>query len=254
MPDYAIPFLKMYTLDTDEKARRLALVDRFRPGEVSQALLDAVFFTDEEMTSDEIQQMEGWRNRRYYPWYQWMLKWGYPPGWIAGRGESIQMWLFDLSADGPDPIKCLHDQLDRLPTEEDHGTFDDGDDVLQVFGGNVDDGISREAPVPSSPTSSDMSLDSATESSVGSEKTPMPRHAPLPTDSPPPPPPLAGTALPRPPSPPHSPPPPPPPDGLPPPPPSVREAPIRWARYDTDLFDSDRLMAFTTARPLPLGF
>jgi len=91
MPDHAIPFLKMYTFDTDEKARRLALMDRFRPGEVSQALLDAVFYTDDEMTSDEMQQMEGWRTRRYYPWYQWMLKWGYPPGWTAGRGESTQI-------------------------------------------------------------------------------------------------------------------------------------------------------------------
>ena len=28
----------------------------------------------------------------------------------------------------------------------------------------------------------------------------------------------------------------------------------RWANYETNLFDNDRLMAFTTARPVPLGF
>jgi hypothetical protein len=90
MPDYAVPFLQMYTFDYDEKSRRLSLVDRFRPGQVSKALLDAVFYTDDEMSGEEVEQMDAWRRRRYYPWYQWMMKWGYPPGWIAGRGEYME--------------------------------------------------------------------------------------------------------------------------------------------------------------------
>jgi hypothetical protein len=89
MPEYALPYLQMYTFDAEERERRLSLVDRFRPDHVSRALFDAVFYTDEESTREEEEQIDGWRRRGYYPWYQWMMKWGYPPGWIAGRGEPI---------------------------------------------------------------------------------------------------------------------------------------------------------------------
>jgi len=87
MPEYALPYLHMYTFDAEEKERRLSLLDRFRPGQVSSDLLDAVFYTDEDSTREEVEQVEGWRRREYFPWYQWMMKWGYPPGWVAGRGE-----------------------------------------------------------------------------------------------------------------------------------------------------------------------
>jgi hypothetical protein len=87
MPEYALPFLQNYTFDAEERERRLDLLNGFRPGYVSEELLDAIFYIDEETTREEEEQIEGWRRRGYYPWYQWMMKWGYPPGWIAGRGE-----------------------------------------------------------------------------------------------------------------------------------------------------------------------
>ena len=94
MPEYALPYLHMYTFDAEERQRQLSLLDAFRPGHVSRELLDAVFCSDEESTQEEVEQMEGWRRRRYYPWYQWMMKWGYPPGWIAGKGKlyPAQCW------------------------------------------------------------------------------------------------------------------------------------------------------------------
>jgi hypothetical protein len=77
----------MYTFDAEERERRSSLIDKYRPGYVSRELLDAVFYCDEDSPKEEVEQMEGWRRRRYYPWCQWMMKWGYPPGWIAGRGK-----------------------------------------------------------------------------------------------------------------------------------------------------------------------
>jgi hypothetical protein len=88
MPRHALPYLQMYTYDAEERERRLDLLNSFRPGYVSDELLDAVFYVDEESTREEEEQIEGWRRRGYFPWYQWMMKWGYPPGWIAGKGES----------------------------------------------------------------------------------------------------------------------------------------------------------------------
>lgn len=87
MPEYALPFLQNYTFDAEERERRLDLLNGFRPGYVSEELLDAIFYVDEETTREEEEQIEGWRRRGYYPWYQWMMKWGYPPGWIAGKGK-----------------------------------------------------------------------------------------------------------------------------------------------------------------------
>lgn len=91
MPEYALPYLQMYTFDADDKDRRLALLDRLRPGHVSEELLDAVFYADEESTREEVEQIEGWRRRGFNPWYQWMMKWGYPPGWVAGRGKPPEL-------------------------------------------------------------------------------------------------------------------------------------------------------------------
>jgi hypothetical protein len=116
-----------------------------------------------------------------------------------------------------------------MPLEKEGDDFTNGADMLKVFGGHME-----ERPPPS-PTSSDMSLDDA--SSDGKPASPPP---PPTTDLPP---------LPS-----SPPPPPPPPDEPPPAPPPISYPQVRWAYYDTDLFDSDRLMAFTTARPLPLGY
>lgn len=118
--------------------------------------------------------------------------------------------------------------------------LDDGEDELEIYGGQMD--TSQRRPSVSA-GSSDMSLDEFVASPPIAQPPPSPRSSSPVLDHPPPP---------------DSPPPPPPPDGLPPPPPPPRSPiptppMVRWARFNTDLFDSDRLMAFTTARPLPLG-
>lgn len=79
--------LWMYTFDEDERSRRLGLVDRFRPGKISSELADAIYAVEEDMTPDEMEHMGYEKRRRRYPWLNWMMKWGYPPGWIAGKGE-----------------------------------------------------------------------------------------------------------------------------------------------------------------------
>lgn len=95
--------------DEEEKQRRLDLVDRFEPGKMSQTLLDAVFEDDEEGMEQLQQEMqrrgirdeedkevflsmkgderERKRLKGEVPWFEWMRKWGYPPGWVAGKGE-----------------------------------------------------------------------------------------------------------------------------------------------------------------------
>lgn len=128
----------------------------------------------------------------------------------------------------------LRASIEEMSLEE--LSMDDGEDALEVFGGHMDTSVKETPDTPSA--SSDMSIDS--DSTV--RPTP-PADTPADGDGP---------------GPPSTPPPPPPDDQPPPPPPSLpRAGPtfrmIRWAKYDTDLFDSDRLMAFTTARPLPLG-
>lgn len=128
-----------------------------------------------------------------------------------------------------------------MPLEKEDNDFTNGADMLKVFGGHME-----EQAVPSSPTSSDMSLDDSSSDGTIIPDKPF-TNAGEPMSPPPPPsdfPPL-----------PSSPPPPPPPDEPPPPSPPPASLPqVRWAYYDTDLFNSDRLMAFTTARPLPLGY
>lgn len=126
-----------------------------------------------------------------------------------------------------DPQVVLRERLNTRPLDD--LWLEDGADELEVYGGTMDDNAAQ--PPPSQSSGSDMSLDSE-------------------GASPPPPPPDS-----QPPGPPSSPPPPPPPPERPPPLPAPPRVPmVRWAHYNTDLFDSDRLLAFTTARPLPLGF
>lgn len=98
VPEYAMAHLWMYTFDEAERARRLDLVDRFRPGQISSTLADAIFAIGEDMSPDEIERIGYEKRRRRYPWLTWMMKWGYPPGWIAGKGE-------------PTGLSCLHEFL-----------------------------------------------------------------------------------------------------------------------------------------------
>jgi hypothetical protein len=160
-----------------------------------------------------------------------------------------------------DPRKVIQSRLAAMPTMTENYEDDDEDDVLEIYG---DESLSLgPAQIPMWQT------DPVDEELCAIEKSGTPTVPPCP-------PPLADL------------PPPPPPEGPPPPPPShpplynghrpislgprrnpgaarnpylaglngSREYPraSRWARYVTDLFDSDRLRPFSTARPLPLGF
>lgn len=161
-----------------------------------------------------------------------------------------------------------------ITIEEDINDTDSEDDLL-IFGGLFDTppSVPQRLSTPASsveergadtmkrsasPASSNMSMDM---------ESPSPSQSSAPAAETGPPPPLDD-----PPSPPASPPPPPPPPDSPPlplPPPAVSASssdrpanfaatplplPRRWARFNTDLFDSNRLQAYTSARPLPLGW
>lgn len=105
MPEFAISHLESYIFTVDERDRRLSLLDQFRPGEISDDLASALFWIEDEeeglidpraLGEEESPEMRGVRiatlrvqkKRRQYPWFEWMLKWGYPPGWVAGKGET----------------------------------------------------------------------------------------------------------------------------------------------------------------------
>ncbi len=86
MPDHAIPYLPTHSSTIAEKARRLDLADRFRPGWISEELAEAVWWVEDEDDDEAIEEIEAKKRRREWPWLCWMMRWGYPPGWIAGRG------------------------------------------------------------------------------------------------------------------------------------------------------------------------
>lgn len=94
MPDYAIPHLEGYMFTEAERTRRLVLLERFRPGRVSTALSNALFWVEDDediggaVAAEEVQHMELKKRRKEWPWLRWMTRWGYPPGWIAGRSKS----------------------------------------------------------------------------------------------------------------------------------------------------------------------
>jgi hypothetical protein len=88
MPDFAVPHLQGYTFTEDERSRRLDLLAAFRPGRVSPALRDALFWVDEDAEDEEIAQAANKKRRKDWPWLRWMMRWGYPPGWVAGRSTS----------------------------------------------------------------------------------------------------------------------------------------------------------------------
>jgi hypothetical protein len=82
--------------DEEHRARCLDLVKRFIPGVIGAELADAVFWSgnadadDVDLSRDEADELKRllWqKKRKRWPWLQWMLKWGYPPGWVAGRGQ-----------------------------------------------------------------------------------------------------------------------------------------------------------------------
>ncbi|WVQ72533.1 hypothetical protein IAR50_002090 [Cryptococcus sp. DSM 104548] len=166
------------------------------------------------------------------------------PGWITTELDHALRWMDDEEADqtgtryrngekewivamarwgyppgwiaSQDPIKILHERISSLKTyDSPFPAFDDDVGDLFVVGGVLED--PREAREDSA-----MSIDPPS----------SPFSHPPPPSSPPPPQPL-------------SPPPPPPPSQFPP-----RK---RYAMYNTDMFESDRLAAFDEVAQVPLG-
>ncbi|RSH83753.1 hypothetical protein EHS25_005368 [Saitozyma podzolica] len=319
VPDSALSFLREYVFTEEERHRRLDLASRFRPGEVTPELAQAVFYIPparDEVDADRLGLEEGEmslreeeevelrirRDKAQWPWLWGMVRWGFPPGWVAAR----------------DPMQEIRRRLKVMAVEDEEDA--DSEQVLKVYGGlggmgspgtrstalhndlehDLDSAQPFEPPTKrrrqdgeslpnhdelDNDSDSDMSvitasptqtlhrngIASATHVRVGHQSASgnSPSSPPLP--APPPPPPRESLAPPPPPlpPPPDSPLAPPPPPDLPPPPPSwptpnqppprrinpyLSSMPMRrWATYRTDLFDSDRLMAYSEARPLPLG-
>ena len=91
-----------YIFDSDERERRLELSRRFQPGRISVELVDALFDVDldaelrqkgihdaEDADTYEHYRREEVRVQRKQGKLDWLLRiahWGYPPGWIAGKG------------------------------------------------------------------------------------------------------------------------------------------------------------------------
>lgn len=71
---------------TRDQTRSLELLDRFQPGVVSDDLHRALFARDDDDPEDMEMDDEFTATRQDYPWFEGMLKWGYPPGWIASKG------------------------------------------------------------------------------------------------------------------------------------------------------------------------
>ncbi|WVQ83194.1 hypothetical protein IAT38_005333 [Cryptococcus sp. DSM 104549] len=269
-PASSLPALERYFTSRPTQAevdRRLELLERLRPGMISEELEDAVCWVDptedveegvEEgqmgRKSEEREKVELMRRRMQWPWLWGIANWGYPPGWFTSRS----------------PKEVIRERIKNLqvyPTEYDVEE-DDPADHLKVFGG----GLGSPDPLPfadgpydsgeetGTPASSSMSLEIASPavSVLPLHPPPPPADAPPPPPSPPPPPPEP--PLPPPPPPPsYLPPfPPPPPPSLPPqlpapPPQPPSDPPRRWVGYHTDLFDSSRLLDYSDARPYPLG-
>ncbi|WVF71584.1 hypothetical protein IAT40_006392 [Kwoniella sp. CBS 6097] len=148
MPEQAIPTLHLYLdmrITQNEKDRRLELVDQFVPGKISAQLEDAICYIDandkysdnasagienlaqgeqEQLIRLEMEKVEVKRRRKRWDWYEGMMRWGYPPGWVAGR----------------DPVEEVKRRISLLHVHE--KPFDtviemgEGDD-LQIFGGTL---------------------------------------------------------------------------------------------------------------------
>jgi hypothetical protein len=98
--------LDAYIFDEDERERRLTLSRQFTPGSVSDELLDAVYqISDDQIVrdlahrgitdEDDAEVYESYRQdevaaQRKLGKHDWLLRiahWGYPPGWLAVKGE-----------------------------------------------------------------------------------------------------------------------------------------------------------------------
>lgn len=126
MPDKHRFYLDSYVCTPEDRQRRLKLAKRFTPGNISEKLKDAVFWveprfegvyedartarvdgshdefdeTTEKERREEMRRVEeerwrettAWMNvarkRKDMPWYEGMMRWGYPPGWLSECGMS----------------------------------------------------------------------------------------------------------------------------------------------------------------------
>lgn len=197
--------------------------------------------------------------------------------WLGRWAKFVLLQLHKrMLADRSGPIEEAKRRIWIEPERDvDFAESDDGD-LLEIYGGGLDGPSSRFSSANSSSSRRDSTQSSASSISMEIDvdvdidksdnplrlvKPPPPSSHPSPSPPPPPPPPPNAWDDPPPTPPPDSPPPalPPLPSltpwwSLPPArsgmPPTIH----RWARYDTDLFAWDRLVAFSSARPVPLGF
>lgn len=102
MPEWHRPYLDAYVCTPDDRKRRLKRATQLRPNNPSSKLLDAVFFVEpvdedevvnrRDLTPEQSRRFEEEafvnvrRRRGEMPWFEQMMRWGYPPGWIAQRG------------------------------------------------------------------------------------------------------------------------------------------------------------------------
>ena len=104
-----LDLLDAQPITPEERDRRLDLAERFIPGKVSRELARAAFWFEGEdddrgrgrkLETGEVSWEEERRvemdikmRRKDWPWLAGIAKWGFPPGWIAGRGEMLP-WSF----------------------------------------------------------------------------------------------------------------------------------------------------------------
>ncbi|WWC89462.1 uncharacterized protein L201_004386 [Kwoniella dendrophila CBS 6074] len=184
MPEYVKPALNMYLsmkVTQEEKSRRLQLIDQFIPGNISKELEDAICYIDEtaldhsynhqdvlDLEDDGYlirEQIEIKRRRKRWDWYENIMKWGYPPGWIIVN----------------DPIQEIKNRIESLEIHQ--KAFDllhnaDDEDQLEIYGGNlgtpapsVDD---NDSSVESDSDISFSSSSSSSESSTPESTDPTP--------------------------------------------------------------------------------
>ncbi|WVW83762.1 hypothetical protein I302_105783 [Kwoniella bestiolae CBS 10118] len=134
MPEYIQPALDMYwsmNVTLEEMQRRSELVDQFGlpSGRISEELQEAICFVPEDQDGEGEgylmrEKMEVKRRRKRWDWYEGIMMWGYPPGWIAGK----------------DPVQEIRRRIESLEVHEkafDMNMDGDEDDQLEVFGGNL---------------------------------------------------------------------------------------------------------------------
>ncbi|WWC70301.1 uncharacterized protein I206_104251 [Kwoniella pini CBS 10737] len=132
MPEYVQPALDMYLtmqVTQEEKNRRLELVDKFQAGSISRELEDAICFIDEDALEGDSEgylvkeQVDIKRRRKRWDWYEKIMRWGYPPGWITTK----------------DPMQEVRRRIEGLEFHEKAFELDDeqDEDQLKIIGGTL---------------------------------------------------------------------------------------------------------------------